>query len=54
MGEWHGLRPPQQAAALCVGLTKACWSKGAPWLCAEDLSPGKRERVRPCLPRATS
>jgi hypothetical protein len=45
IGEWHGLQPLQQAAALCVGMTEACWNKGAPWLCAEDVSPGMPLRV---------
>ena len=45
IGEWHGLQPLQQAAALCVGMTEACWNKGAPWLCVEDVSPGMPLRV---------
>lgn len=45
IGEWHGLQPPQQAAALCVGMTEACWSRGAPWLCVDDVSPGMPLRV---------
>ena len=40
MGEWEALQPAQQAAALCVGMTQTCWSRSAPWLCAEDVSPG--------------